>query len=51
MLRREFGHYLACPSNSVTEVMDAVRAQQGYVAKGIAGAGIAEALLHFFPNR
>ena len=48
MLRREFGHFLACPSNSVAEVMDAVRAQQGYVAKGVAGAGIAEALNFFF---
>jgi len=49
MLRREFGHYLACPSNSVPEVLEAVRFGKGYVAKGEAGSGIAEALRHFFP--
>jgi len=49
MLRREFGHYLACPSNSVPEVLEAVRTQQGYVATRPAGAGIAEALRFFFP--
>lgn len=48
MLRREFGQYLACPSNSVSEVLEAVRSQQGYVATGEAGSGIAEALNFFF---
>jgi len=49
MLRREFGHYLACPSNSIAEVLEAVRNQNGYVASREAGAGIAEALRLFFP--
>jgi hydroxymethylpyrimidine pyrophosphatase-like HAD family hydrolase len=49
MLRREFGHYLACPSNSVPEVIQAVRDQKGYVASSEAGTGIAEALRHYFP--
>lgn len=49
MLRREFGHFLACPSNSVPEVLQSVREQKGYVASREAGAGIAEALRHFFP--
>ncbi|MCX6935300.1 MAG: HAD-IIB family hydrolase [Verrucomicrobia bacterium] len=49
MLRREFGHYLACPSNSVQEVLDQVRAEGGYLASQEAGAGIAEALFHSFP--
>ena len=49
MLRRAFGHYLACPSNSIGEVLQAVRNQKGYVASREAGAGIAEALRFFFP--
>ena len=49
MLQRKFGHYLACPSNSVSEVFQAIREQKGYVATREAGTGIAEALRHFFP--
>ena len=49
MLRRKFGHHLACPSNSVREVLEAIRNQKGFVASQEAGAGIAEALRHFFP--
>ena len=49
MLRRKFGHYLACPSNSVPEVLQTVREQDGYLASTEAGTGIAESLRHFFP--
>ena len=49
MLQRKFGHYLACPSNSVLEVIEQVKKERGFIAKEEAGAGIAEALLHFFP--
>jgi len=49
MLQRKFGHYLACPSNSVLEVIQQVKKEGGFIAKKEAGAGIAEALLHFFP--
>jgi hypothetical protein len=49
MLQRNFGHYLACPSNSVLEVIQQVKKEGGFIAKKEAGAGIAEALLHFFP--
>ena len=49
MLQRKFGHYLACPSNSVLEVIEQVKKERGFIAKKEAGAGIAEALHHFFP--
>lgn len=49
MLQRKFGHYLACPSNSVPEVLAQVKAEGGYLASQEAGAGIAEALFHSFP--
>ncbi|NBR70747.1 MAG: HAD-IIB family hydrolase [Verrucomicrobia bacterium] len=49
MLRRKFGHFLACPSNSVPEVLGQVRKEGGYLASGTAGDGIAEALFHWFP--
>jgi hydroxymethylpyrimidine pyrophosphatase-like HAD family hydrolase len=49
MLQRKFGHYLACPSNSVPEVLAQVKAEGGYLASQEAGAGIAEALFQSFP--
>lgn len=49
MLQSEFGRYLACPSNSVLEVIEQVKKEGGFIAKKEAGAGIAEALHHFFP--
>ena len=49
MLQQKFGHYLACPSNSVLEVIQQLKKEGGYIAKKEAGAGIAEALHHFFP--
>ncbi len=49
MLQRKFGHYLACPSNSVPDVLTQVKKEGGYLAQREAGAGIAEALLHWFP--
>jgi hypothetical protein len=49
MLQSGFGRYLACPSNSVSEVIEQVKKEGGFIAKKEAGAGIAEALHHFFP--
>ncbi len=49
MLRRSCGHYLACPSNSVPEVLTQVKKEGGYLAQATGGAGIAEALNFFFP--
>lgn len=48
MLQRKYGHYLTCPSNSVTEVLAQVKSEGGYIAKKQAGEGIAEALCFFF---
>jgi hydroxymethylpyrimidine pyrophosphatase-like HAD family hydrolase len=48
MLQRKFGHYIACPSNSVPEVLAQVKSDGGYIANLEAGAGIAEALRFFF---
>ena len=49
MLQRKFGHFLACPSNSVPEVLAQVKKEGGYLATQEAGSGIAEALFHWFP--
>ena len=49
MLQRKFGHYIACPSNSVPDVITQVKKEGGYIASQEAGAGIAEALFHWFP--
>jgi hypothetical protein len=49
MLQRKFGHFLACPSNSVPEVLTQVKKEGGYIATQEAGSGIAEALFHWFP--
>lgn len=50
MLQRSCGHYLACPANSHEEVLRQVKKEGGYLAKESGGAGIAEALNHFFPS-
>jgi len=49
MLQRKFGRFLACPSNSVPEVITQVKKEGGYIASREAGSGIAEALFHWFP--
>lgn len=49
MLLRQYGHYLACPSNSVPEVINQVKKEGGYLATKEAGDGIAQALVHWFP--
>ena len=49
MLTRRCGHYLACPSNSVPEVLTQVKKEGGYLAKTPGGTGIAESLNFFFP--
>ena len=50
MLTRRYGYYLACPSNSVPEVLAQVKKEGGYLASSPGGTGIAEALNHFFPD-
>lgn len=47
MLDGEYAGWVACPSNSVDEVKETVRKAGGYVAKGYAGLGVAEALEYF----
>ena len=49
MLTRRCGHYLACPSNSVPQVLTQVEKEGGYLASAPGGIGIAEALNFFFP--
>jgi hydroxymethylpyrimidine pyrophosphatase-like HAD family hydrolase len=47
MLRTEIARHLACPSNSIDEVKDAVRDGGGHVSELVGGDGLAEALLRF----
>jgi hydroxymethylpyrimidine pyrophosphatase-like HAD family hydrolase len=39
---------VACPANTVADVAAAVKGAGGYIAKRPAGAGVAEAIAHFF---
>jgi HAD superfamily hydrolase (TIGR01484 family) len=50
MLDGVFAKFVACPSNAIEEVKATVRKQGGFVAAQDSGAGIAEALHHFFPH-
>jgi HAD superfamily hydrolase (TIGR01484 family) len=50
MLDGLFAKFVACPSNAIEEVKETVRRQGGYVAARDSGAGIADALHHFFPH-
>ena len=50
MLDAVFARFVACPSNAIEEVKETVRKQGGFVASQDSGAGIAEALNHFFPH-
>ncbi len=47
MLDGRYAQYPACPANAIREVKQTVRDAGGYVAEGIAGTGIREALLYF----
>jgi hydroxymethylpyrimidine pyrophosphatase-like HAD family hydrolase len=47
MLDGRFARWVACPSNACDAVQRAVREAGGYVARGTASHGIAEALRHF----
>ena len=47
MLQRQYAHMVAAPSNSVPEVLAAVRAQGGYVSSRSHGEGIADAIKHY----
>jgi len=47
MLDGRYAQFPACPANAIPEVTETVRDAGGYVAEGVAGAGVREALLHF----
>ena len=47
MLDGRFARWVTCPSNSCEEVKLTVRTAGGYLAKGVASAGVVEALEHF----
>ncbi len=48
MLNPEVASMIACPSNAVPEVKQSVASCGGFVAASSCGAGIAEAIEHFF---
>ena len=50
MLDPEVAQHLACPSNSVDEVKEAVRRYGGFVADLAGGDGIAQALRRIYPQ-
>jgi HAD superfamily hydrolase (TIGR01484 family) len=47
MLDGRYAQFPACPANAIPEVKQTVRNAGGYVAQGIAGVGVREALLYF----
>ncbi|MEA3212557.1 MAG: hypothetical protein QOE70_5614 [Chthoniobacter sp.] len=47
MLDGRYAKWVACPANAVPAVQDAVRAADGYVARGACSEGVVEALRHF----
>ena len=47
MLDGIHARHVACPGNSCDEVKQLVRGAGGYIAKGIASAGVVESLRHF----
>jgi HAD superfamily hydrolase (TIGR01484 family) len=44
MLRREYAHWLAAPSNAIEPVKLAIQRENGYISKSSYGDGVAEAL-------
>ena len=50
MLNLSFARFLACPSNAIDDVKEAVRSQGGFVATQDSGLGVHEALRYFFPS-
>jgi hydroxymethylpyrimidine pyrophosphatase-like HAD family hydrolase len=50
MLDGLVARFVACPCNAIEEVKTTVRRQGGFVASQDSGAGIADALHHFFPH-
>ena len=47
MLDGNFARWVTCPSNSCEEVKLAVRTAGGFLAQGVASAGVVDALRHF----
>lgn len=50
MLDPRHAEMIACPGNAVAEVKQRVAALGGYVAQALHGAGVIEAVRHFFPE-
>ena len=50
MLDARHARMIACPGNALADVKDHVSAAGGYVAHAAHGAGVIEALEHFFPE-
>jgi hydroxymethylpyrimidine pyrophosphatase-like HAD family hydrolase len=51
MLDPKVARYLACPSNAIPTVKSAVLSGSGFVAGQESGAGVFQALQHFFPQQ
>jgi HAD superfamily hydrolase (TIGR01484 family) len=51
MLQTSVARHIACPSNSIPEVLDHVRNQGGFLASRPASQGMIEALDHFFAKK
>ncbi|MEI6654908.1 MAG: HAD hydrolase family protein [Verrucomicrobiota bacterium] len=49
MLDPRHAQMAACPGNALAEVKEHVTSSGGYVAQAVHGAGVIEALRHFFP--
>lgn len=50
MLDKRYAHQIACPGNALEPVKEIVKSRGGFIAGGIASAGMIEALNHFFRN-
>ena len=48
MLQETVASMIACPGNSIPEIKREITTRGGYVSKRACGAGVAEALAHFF---
>jgi HAD superfamily hydrolase (TIGR01484 family) len=49
MLQENVASMIACPGNSIPAIKEEITKRGGYVAKNTCGAGVAEAIVHFFP--
>jgi HAD superfamily hydrolase (TIGR01484 family) len=49
MLQGHVASMIACPGNAIPEIKEEITKRGGYVARNSCGAGVAEAIAHFFP--